>query len=174
MTVERRSGLVELRAAGRRLEGTAAPFNVPTRIGGFVEMIRPGAFRATLADGHDIVAMAEHDTTKVLGRTRSGSLTLIEDGRGLQFSLEVPDTTLGRDMLAMAQRGDLGGLSIGFRPIDEAWPTRDTRELRAVELVEVSIISAFPAYPGTTVAARARGHESPALRLRRLYLETLR
>ncbi len=61
------------------------------------------------------------------------------------------------DMLALASRGDLGGMSFGFRPVAEDW--RDggkTRELRAVELVEISVVSAWPAYEGTTVAARGK------------------
>ena len=47
---------VELRAAGRRLEGLAAVFGTETRIGGFTEFIRPGAFAASLRSGNDVLA----------------------------------------------------------------------------------------------------------------------
>jgi HK97 family phage prohead protease len=169
---ERRAA-IELRAGGRRLEGVAAPSNTPARIGTFTEVIRPGAFRSTLLDGHDVLALVDHDPTKLLARTGSGSLTLAETARGLTFSIALPDTQLASDVLALAQRGDLGGVSIGFRAADEAWPAKDMRELRAVDLVEISIISAFPAYAGTSIVARSRGRVPPALRLRRLYLEAL-
>ncbi len=169
--MERRAG-GDLTAAGRRLVGHAAVFDVETRIGDFVEVIRPGAFRASLAAGRDVLALADHDPTRVLARTRSGTLRLQEDARGLAFDLDLPETQAGRDLLALAERGDLGGASFGFRvPKDgERWQGR-RREIVAAELVEVSIVQAFPAYPETTVAARAR---TPRLNRARLILETLR
>lgn len=85
----------------------------------------------------------------------------------------MPDTQLGHDVLALAQRGDLGGCSFGFRVQDEAWPAADRRELRAVDLVEISIVHAWPAYSATSVQARARGAEADAARARRRFLETL-
>jgi len=157
---------VELRAAGRKLEGYASVFNAETRIGRFVEIIRPGAFAASLRSGADVLALADHDPARLLGRTRSGTLKLSEDQRGLAFSVDVPDTQLGRDTLAMAERGDLGGASFAFMPVDETWSAnRDRRELRAVRLFEVSIVSAFPAYEGATVSARCRGDQGARLRL---------
>ena len=116
---ERRGG-VEVRAVGRRLEGHAAVFGVPARIGAFTETIRPGAFRAALAGGTDVLALIDHDPSRLLGRTSSGSLRLSEDTRGLAFVIDVPDTQLGRDILALAERRDLGGMSFGFRVTDEA------------------------------------------------------
>jgi HK97 family phage prohead protease len=170
--MERRAA-IELRAvAGRRLEGHAAVFGVPAQIGAFRETIQPGAFRASLATGRDVLALADHDPARLLGRTSSGSLRLAEDARGLAFSLDLPDTQLGHDMLTLAQRGDLGGMSFAFRATDEAWPATDRRELRAVDLFEVSVVQAWPAYSQTTVSARARAigcaEASARLRLMRL------
>lgn len=168
---ERRAAC-EMRAAGRKLEGYASVFNVETRIGGFYEVVRPGAFRASLLDGHDILALMDHDANRLLGRTKAGTLRLSEDARGLHFDVDVADTTLGRDALAMAARGDLGGASFLFRSVDEAWPTRDRRELRAVTLLEISIVTAFPAYSETEVHARSMLHATDdmraALRFRRM------
>lgn len=147
---------VELRASGRKLEGMAATFGTPAKIGGFTETIRAGAFQASLAAGADVLCLVDHDPGRLLARTSSGTLRLSEDSRGLAFSLDVPDTQLGRDVLTMAERRDLGGMSFGFRVKDEAWPARDTRELRAVELIEISIVHAHPAYGQTSISARAR------------------
>ena len=157
MEIERRAAAAQIRAAGRRLEGYAAVFGAETRIGSFVESIAPGAFVATLGDGGDKLALVDHDPGKVLARTRSGTLRLSEDTRGLAFSLDVPDTTTGRDVLALAERGDIGGASFAFtvRKGGEAWQG-DRRELRALDLREISIVLAFPAYSQTTVAARSR------------------
>ncbi|MDQ2801714.1 MAG: HK97 family phage prohead protease [Pseudomonadota bacterium] len=166
----------ELRTEGRRLEGYAATFNTRAAIGAFTETIRPGAFRASLATaGRDVLALVDHDPGRLLARTSSGTLRLQEDAKGLAFSLDVPDTQLGRDVLALAQRGDIGGMSFGFRVQDEAWPAKDQRELRAVELVEISVVHAWPAYAQTMVAARSRTQSAAAdeARRRRAFLETL-
>lgn len=162
----------EFRAAGRKLEGYAAVFGEPAKIGGFSETIRPGAFARSLAAGGDILALMDHDPTRLLARTSSGTLRLAEDSRGLLFSLDVPDTSVGRDVLALAERRDLGGCSFTFRPKRETWPASDRRELHDVDLLEVSIVAAFPAYRGTTVAARSAPLGGAGWRHR--YLETLR
>lgn len=158
--------------AGRRLEGYAAVFDTPARIGGFSETIRRGAFRSSLEERGDVLALVDHDPSRLLGRTSSGTLRLAEDTRGLSFEIDLPDTALGRDLLALAERRDLGGMSFGFKVKAEVWPAADRRELRAVELVEISVVQAFPAYSATSVQARARTAPSCA-RQRRRYLETL-
>lgn len=166
-SVERRSCGVEFRAAGRKLEGYAAVFGALARIGSFSETIRSGAFSQTLQSNPDILALVDHDPTRLLARTASGSLKLAEDTRGLHFELAIPDTQLGHDVLALAERRDLGGMSFGFRVKDEAWPASDQRELRAVDLVEISVVQAFPAYADTTISARSRlVGLTPAQRLR--------
>ena len=154
MELEKRFS-TELRARGRRLEGYAAIYGTEARIADFTEVVMPGAFKATL--GGDVLALMDHDPAKVLGRTKSGTLRLSEDSRGLAFSLDLPETTAGRDVLALAERGDLGGMSFGFTVPDggQRWQG-DRRELRAVNLLEISVVSSWPAYEGTTVAARAR------------------
>jgi len=151
---EHRAMAAELRTKGRKLEGYAATFNTEARISGaFTEVIAPGAFAGSLRAGADILALADHDPTRVLGRTMSKTLRLAEDSRGLAFEIDLPDTQAGRDVLALAERGDLGGMSFGFTATDER-RDGDRRILRAVDLFEVSVVSAWPAYPETTVQAR--------------------
>ena len=159
---ERRGYEIELRTKGRRLEGYAALFGTEARIGRTRETIAPGAFSATLGARSDVLALVDHDPSRVLARTRSGSLRLAEDTRGLSFDLDLPDTQIGRDVLAMAERSDLGGMSFGFTADDEGM-AGDVRELRAVTLYEISVVSAWPAYEGTVVSARSLIHPRPAL-----------
>jgi len=164
-TLERRA-FTEVRTAGRRIEGYAATFGTEADLGGFREQIAPGAFRAALAG--DVLAMLDHDPGKVLGRTRSGTLRLHEDSKGLAFSLDLPDTQAGRDVLALAERNDLGGMSFGFMVPEggESWDGR-TRTLRTIELREISIVQAWPAYPDTEIALRALMHGADACRRKR-------
>lgn len=158
-TLERRF-TTELRAAGRRLEGYAATFAGEADLGAFRERIAPGAFRNAL--NSDILALLDHDAGKVLGRTRTGTLSLREDAKGLAFALDLPDTAAGRDVLALAARGDLGGMSFGFLVPEggDEWQGK-TRTLRSIDLKEISVVSAWPAYGGTEIALRAlqRGDE---------------
>jgi HK97 family phage prohead protease len=162
-------------AAGRKLEGYAAVFGETATIGAFTETIRAGAFRASLGARSDVLALVDHDLGRLLARTSSGTLRLAEDTRGLHFEIDVPDTQLGRDVLHLAERRDLGGMSFSFRAKEESWPARDRRELRAVELIEVSVVHSHPAYSGTSIAARSRllaGAKATAA-LRRRLLEAL-
>lgn len=160
--LERRAAAIEFRAAGRRLEGHAAVFGVEAKLPGFTETIKPGAFAQSLRSGGDILALLDHDQSKLLARTRSGTLKLNEDTGGLQFSIDVPDTSIGNDVLELAKRGDIGGMSFGFNVAKdgERW-NGSKRELHSVNLLEVSVVSSLPAYPQTSVVARSR----PPLRL---------
>ncbi len=172
--IERRA-VVELRVAGRKLEGYAATFGTEATVGTFTEMVARGAFANSLAGGNDILALLDHDPGRLLGRTKTGTLALSEDHKGLRFSLDLPDTSTGRDVLALAERGDLGGMSFGFRVPEggDAWDG-NRRELRHVDLREVSVVSSWPAYEGTTVAARARTRSHPRLTRVLRFMETVK
>lgn len=173
MTIERRAIAAELRTKGRKLEGYAATFGAEARIRDYVETIAPGAFRESLAEGGDILGLVDHDPGRVLARTRSGSLRISEDSKGLQFDLDLPGTSAANDVLALAERGDLGGMSFAFstRKGGDHW-SGDRRELRNVTLHEISVVSAWPAYPDTIVQARSRPLIYPRLSHVRRFLET--
>jgi len=158
--IEKRGGLlgVEARAIDekRTLVGYASVFNSPADIGGYwTEMIAPGAFASQLTA--DVRALVDHDSGRVIGRTKSGTLRLSEDAKGLRVEVDVPDTTNGNDLWVLVERGDISGMSFGFRVTKEAWDeTVDppTRTIQAVELTEVSAV-AFPAYDDTTIGKRS-------------------
>jgi len=162
MTLETRTA-TEIRAEGRKLVGYAATFGNETRVLDFHETIAPGAFAASLRSQPDILALVDHDPSKVLARTKNSTLRLSEDARGLAFTIDLPDTTLGRDILAMATRGDLGGMSFGFVVPEGGDEWRgDKRTLRNVVLHEISVVQSFPAYGGTSVQARSRQQRTEA------------
>jgi HK97 family phage prohead protease len=155
--LERRAAL-ELRATGRKLEGYASVFGQPTKILDFEEIVQRGAFARSIAAGGDILALVDHDPTKVLARTRSGSLKLSEDSRGLHFeTADLPGTSWANDALELVRSGNAGGASFAFSvPAGgERW-NGTRRTLIEVALREVSVVGAWPAYEGTTVSTRAR------------------
>lgn len=158
-------GALEVRqAAGAppRLVGYAAVFNRESvDLGGFVEVIRPGAFTRTLTDGHDIRAFYGHDPNLILGRQANRMLHLTEDGTGLRAEIALPETPTGREVLENVRNGNLDGMSFAFRLYDpetgQRWETRTSparREILEAEVFEVSVV-AMPAYPDTSVAVRA-------------------
>lgn len=157
--VERRKA-IELRASGNRVEGYAAVFDKFSEdLGGFIEKIEQGAFTRSLAKQKDVVALYDHEPRNLLGRTSSGTLRLSEDTRGLQFSLDMPNTSLGRDVLELVGRGDVKGASFAFRTAKggDRWSQQDGKPLRIlseIDLFDVTITSQ-PAYPDTSVVKRS-------------------
>jgi HK97 family phage prohead protease len=170
--IERRAFL-EVRASARTLTGYAATWGTEANLGAFTETIAPHAFREALAG--DVLALLDHDQGKVLGRTRSGTLKLREDNRGLAFELSLPDTQAGHDVLALAERDDLGGMSFGFLVPEggDTWAGRK-RTLRKIDLREISVVQAHAAYPDTEIALRrAAAHLDREARRRRLIIAEL-
>lgn len=163
MEFERRFVKREVRAAGegadRRIIGYAAVFNaLSENLGGFREMIMPGAFKRTLLEA-DVRAVFNHDPNLILGRSKAGTLLLEEDEVGLRYEVIAPDTQYARDLLISLDRGDVDQSSFQFRTVEESWlhPTETEplpiRVLRDVDLFDVSPVT-FPAYPQTMVSAR--------------------
>ncbi|MEK5107040.1 HK97 family phage prohead protease [Cytobacillus sp. FSL K6-0129] len=138
-----------------RVSGYAAVFNSKTSIGEyFDEMISPGAFSRTLSVNGDIRALFNHNWDHVLGRTKSGTLILSEDERGLKFEIDLPNNSLGRDLAESMARGDINECSFGFFATEESWDYSIEPALRTVieaELFEISIVS-IPAYENTEAA----------------------
>jgi uncharacterized protein len=142
-----------------KLIGYAAVFNSRSHdLGGMVEVIQPGAFDRTLEEFPDILALVEHDSHKVLGRTANGTLKIVPDERGLRVEIQPADTTYARDLAILVRRGDVTGMSFRFRPFPggasmDMSTTPPTRTLTSVQLKEVSVV-VDPAYPNTEVALR--------------------
>jgi len=177
--LERRTA-VELRATSPgRLEGYAAVFNAPSHdLGGFVERVRPGAFARSLKAADSIRALYDHDRASVLGRVGAGTLRLTEDQRGLRFEIDLPETSVGKDLAVLVERGDVAGASFAFRVPEGGDEWRNgtdgvERDLLDIDLHEITV-TADPAYPDTSVAKRRMPvlHHRLALALR--YLETCR
>jgi len=157
LDVERRA-VVELRADQTRLTGHAIIFNTRSHdLGGFVEIVAPGAVDRALAPGADVRALYNHDPGAVLGRTPK-TLQLATDARGLAFTLDPAPTQAGRDAFELVKRGDVTGASFGFRTLKDQWHHDGgivVRELLDVEILEISL-TPFPSYSQTDVSVAQR------------------
>jgi uncharacterized protein len=165
---------LEARANGTQvLTGYAAVYNrlsLPLREGGsaFREVIRPGAFDRILTrqrGKQDVVALLNHDSNMILGRTSSGTLELSSDDKGLRYTVTPPDTQVGRDTLELVRRRDLRGSSFAFA-VDEKgqhWTSDEQGSLREIRdvsmLADVSVVLT-PAYPASSVAVAQRSYEA--------------
>lgn len=143
------------------IAGHAAVFNqLSEDLGGFREQVLPGAFTDALARD-DVRALFNHDPNYILGRNRSQTLTMREDGHGLAIEIKAPTTPTIRDLvLEPIRRGDVSQMSFAFtvRPGGQDWAKdeegRVIRSLKKLRLFDVSPVT-FPAYPQTDVAVRS-------------------
>jgi len=138
--------------------GYAAIFNSDSvKIGGkFVEIIEERAFDEVIND--DVVALFNHDQSKVLGRTSAGTLKLSLDKSGLQYRYIDPQTSYSKDLLISIDRGDIKGSSFGFAEVTDKWYRRDdgvvVRSISKIgKLGDVSPVTS-PAYETTSVFKR--------------------
>jgi HK97 family phage prohead protease len=173
MAIQFRTAAVELRAVdeeGMTFEGYAALYDSPSGDGTTPEVIKPGAFARSIAAAKrgewDVKAYQDHNPELLLGTTRSGTLSLEDDGTGLKARISLnPKVSFHRDLAEIVRSmGRSLGMSFGFfttaanRINDEG-----VRELRDVKLIEVSALTGLaPYYPGTisTVAVRSLASEA--------------
>ena len=152
---------IEMRASEDGLKmtfrGYAAVFNSPSEPLPFIERIAPGAFKRSLRSRNEIKMFVNHNMDRVLGSTRAGTLRLTEDEKGLLVEADLPNTTDGRDLSVLLERGDVSSMSFGFTvpPKGDKWSEDGMeRTLTQVRLHEVSVVTGFPAYEATTASVR--------------------
>lgn len=149
----------EENSSEKTISGYINKFNTRSQYMGFYEEVANGAFDKTLADGHNIYAMYNHNSDMILGSTRSGSLKLNVDNIGLHFELKInPNISYASDIAELVKSGDLEGCSFGFWVTDDEWTYTedkvDLRIIKEVELIEVTI-TPFPAYLDSEASCRS-------------------
>jgi len=143
---------------GMSFTGYAAVFNSDSEPLPFIERIAQGAFKKSLKSRMPIKMYMNHDSSMLLASTRSKTLRLQEDSKGLLVEADLPDTTVGRDLSVLMKRGDVDSMSFGFSvPAGgDKWSDDGmSRELRQVRLHEVSVVTGFPAYTATSASVRS-------------------
>ncbi|MBB6677517.1 HK97 family phage prohead protease [Cohnella lubricantis] len=139
------------------IEGYFVVFGRETELWkGAYEEIAPGACDATLTN--DIRALINHETRLVIGRNKSGTLSLRADNYGLWGSVKInPNDTDAMNLYERVKRGDVDQCSFGFNVVREETDWRDDGTVKwtvmELDLHEVSVVT-FPAYEDTGVQAR--------------------
>ena len=150
---------LELRALddsedGWTVSGYAAVFDSPSEPLPWTEFVRRGAFKKTINDGADVRLLIDH-TGVPLARTKSGTLTLREDDKGLFMEARLdPNNPDAVKMRSALMRGDVTQMSFAFETIKDGWNgDRSVRELKEVRLHDVSLVT-YPAYEETSAEIR--------------------
>ena len=146
---------------GRKLVGYFAVYNSRSvDLGGFVEICKPGAFNRNFNSGVDVRSLKNHDKNLILGRTTAGTLRLSGNNKGGISETDIDmEISYARDLLRSIERGDITGMSFGFRTISDSWRVQDGINIR--ELTDVTLDNGdtspvtYPAYPATSINVRS-------------------
>ena len=152
----------------RIVEGYAIVFNQPSRrlydkaskkI--FTETIDPRAVTKAFLDEQDIKMLFNHSNDMLLARSTYGFGTLSYeiDDYGVKYRFEMPNTSIGNDLLELIKRGDISGCSFSFRYAvdgvrDEKKNNQNYRTVIQMAAVDDFSIVVDPAYMGTFVCTR--------------------
>lgn len=153
---------------GNKLEGIAIRFNSESQVlyenkRYFREVIAPTAISQELVDNSDIKFLVNHDKNKMVARRKNGKGSLDVQVRddGVYFSFDVPDTTVGKDLREMVERGDIQNCSFAFSTDNKKDCTWDfsndipTRTVNTIEGIYDLSAVADPAYQETEISARS-------------------
>lgn len=152
--------------------GRAIVYGERTAIGnplswGFYEELAPGA-AADAIRNDDVRFLQDHDPSLLLARSTSGTLRMTDAPGGVDVDADMAPTSYARDLALLLERGDVSGMSFGFRVIEDDWSTEtvetsdghtaevEVRTLKRIGLFDVSVVT-YPAYPTTTAGLRCAG-----------------
>ena len=111
------------------------------------EKLEAGCFADWIAK-NDVYANYAHDSTLVLGNTKSGTLTLDDKADGLHFSLTLGESDVATRCYDTIKRGDCDTLSFEFYPRE--WTEKDgVTTLKRADLFAISLCVINPAYTDT-------------------------
>lgn len=160
---------VEVRArdGSEYFTGRAVVFNSRTDLGWFSEEIKAGAFSEVMKD--DVRALFNHDPDVVLGRTKSGTMTVKVSDEGVDYEVKYnpadPDHVR---VMEKVKRGDVSQSSFAFTVKEAKWETKEGKDHRVITKLErwydVAPVT-YPAYQDTSVGKRSldsikKEHES--------------
>lgn len=149
----------------RHIVGYSVVYNTPSvDLGGFREIIAPTAINQELINRSDIIMNYQHSDTMILARSRNGqgTLQLSITEKGLMFEFDMPNSSLGDQILESIHRGDISTCSFAFslpnNSTCETWERTNDGIIRTIheigQLYDCAIVT-NAAYPATSVSARS-------------------
>lgn len=148
---------------GTMITGMALRFNRPSEDLGFIETLDERCLDG--ADMNNVVALVNHDSNQVLGRTGK-NLRLQVTNEGLSFEIDPIDTSYTRDLMKNMRAGLIDKCSFAFSIAKDGdvWQKRsDGKYERTVtridRLYDVSVVTS-PAYEDTEAMLSERSKEA--------------
>lgn len=145
-----------------RLTGYALVWNeLSADRGGYQVRLLPGSARFD----SPTLALYQHDPKQVLGSTANASLKLSTDAVGVAFALDLPNTSLARDVAELVKSRTITGMSfyMATKPKGVMSVVNGQRIFDAADFLvnEVSVVTR-PAFAGTSVGAFSSDLNLPA------------
>ena len=145
--------------------GALSQPNVPAP--GARECFRAGAFRDSLKNGDDVVALYNHDMNSPLARVSNGKLKLTDSPESLNAVILLnPKVQAHRDLYENCKDNLINACSFAFsangggekwtQETDEDGRSYVLRSVTAAKLFDVSLLSAPPAYGNGATSVQAR------------------
>jgi len=169
--IETRNCKDEIRAlekdGEKYIEGYALLYNQRSKLmfgwgDPFYETIESNALDEVLSNTElDIIHTPNHNYDLVVARTKSGTLQLVNDERGLKYIAKLSNTTYSNDLYESVKRGDLYESSFTFLIAEngESWSITDEgidlRTVKKIGLLKETSTVTWGAYANTDVAARS-------------------
>jgi len=166
-------GYLNRHQGSNTIHGYAATFDKLTPKNGFLSRFREGAFARAIQEKQDVRALINHDPSLLLGRTKSGTLRLVEDGLGLAVEIDPPNTRYSEFLTTAIRRGDISEMSIAYRVLVEEWSLENGEYIRDVvdlDLIDVSAAT-YAADSDSSLGLRAKESFCEVLRMRASSLE---
>ncbi len=145
---------------GRTVSGRGITYGVLSKNIGFREKFLPNS----LTIDPSMKCLWSHDNSQILGTVRAGTMKVTDKSDGLYYEVSLPNTTLGRDVQTLLERGDIGfdgtdSVSFGFACDDDSWSEANgevIRTVKAATVFEISILgNGDAAYSQNTVSLRS-------------------
>lgn len=155
------AGTVEA-VEGRTIRGSVVLAGSRTRRNGEWLEVDPAAL--VKADASNVAGRFNHDPDKVMGRTSNGTVRVTRTETGIDYEIDVNETSFGNDALVMARRGDFGGSSFEIEDIRSSFyadPDTGERVRRITSIKRLTDVSPVidPAFSNSTVAAFSKENE---------------
>jgi HK97 family phage prohead protease len=128
----------------RTLAGLALPYNVEATVNdGTKVMFLPGSLNASEKMPKIYL---NHDSTKAVGIVTS----LVDTPAGMMYEARISETTLGNEILVLAQDKVLDAVSVGVNPTRFSYDEKGTMIIESADFQELSLVP-YGAFAGASV-----------------------
>jgi HK97 family phage prohead protease len=122
-------------------------------MGDYNEAFSPGCWNRWLSRNADCHILYAQTTSMVLGRRKAGTCRVWDSDQGLAYSAILPDTSYGRNLLALLRRGDISEASVAMYVLRDRWANVGGINTRFIEESALLYGSIDPfGYDGTSAA----------------------